>query len=178
MLPVHKISLLVVTTTLLALAATPVSGQSQAPEIIPENWSGAGGAYYDLASPTAVVDHVHVWGNLGRPGIYKIPRGTRLSTLYTAAGGPTAGPQTPQQRQDTRLRLLRPNGEGYEVIYETRFRNHPPPFVDDPIMRNGDVVSVETRVTQALHWREVLTTVSSLATFYLLMDRLITGRRR
>jgi dTDP-glucose 4,6-dehydratase len=53
----------------------------------PENWTGAGGAYFDLASPTAVTIHVHVWGDLGRPGIYKLPRGTRLSTLYSSAGG-------------------------------------------------------------------------------------------
>jgi hypothetical protein len=175
-----SVVVLALATGLLArpvLAQTPAQTPAQSTDIVPENWTGAGGAYFDLASPTAVTIHVHVWGDLGRPGIYKLPRGTRLSTLYSSAGGPTAGPQAPRQRRDTTIKLLRPNGSDFDVVFERNFRNQPTPFADDIILQNGDVLSVESRTRATFHWREVLTTASSIGTFILLYYRL-SGQRR
>jgi hypothetical protein len=157
-------------------AQAPTSS-TQSGAVLPDNWAG-GGSYYNLAGPTAVAIQIHVWGSLARPGVYQIPRDTRLSTLYTVAGGPTAGPTTPRQRQHTTIRLLRPNGNRYDEVFTTRFKNNPDPFTDDPVLQAGDILTVDTQVSESLHWREVLTTLSSVATFYILIDRVVTGRRR
>lgn len=150
---------------------SPVVQAQTTPSVLPENWAG-GGAFYDLAAPTAVTVQVHVWGSVGQPGIYQIPRGTKLSTLYSVAGGPTAAPQSPRQRSRSTIRLLRPIGDGYEEIYAQDFRDTPPPFVDDPILMTGDVLSVETRVRERLNWMSVLSTASSVASLVLIIYRL------
>jgi hypothetical protein len=160
-----------------ASAQAPTTTSGGAGAVLPENWAG-GGSFYDLAGPTAVAIQIHVWGSLQRPGVYQIPRETRLSTLYTVAGGPTAGPTTPRQRQHTTIRLLRPNGNRYDEVFTTRFKNQPEPFTVDPLLQAGDILTVDTQVSESLHWREVLTTLSSVATFYILIDRVVTGRRR
>ena len=149
----------------------PPAVQAQTTTVLPENWAG-GGAFYDLAAPTAVTVQVHVWGSVGQPGIYQIPRGTKLSTLYSVAGGPTAAPQSPRQRSKTTIRLLRPVGDDYDEIYVQEFKNTPPPFVDDPILLTGDVLSVETRIRERLNWMSVVSTTSSILSVVLIYYRL------
>jgi hypothetical protein len=143
-------------------------GQGQ---VLPENWSG-GGAFYDLASPDAVKMQVHVWGTIRSPGIYQLPRDTKLSTLFTVAGGYAMQPLERGTRQQTTLRLLRPNGSGYDEVFSAELGRDISPLAFDPTLLSGDILTVETTMRRRVGAREVLSMAGSVASIAYLIVRL------
>lgn len=127
--------------------------------------SAANAAVYRYAEPGQLTITVQAWGNLRLPGLYQIPQGSRLSTLVSLTGGP----QFAQDRrmQDTRtitMRLFR-RGEGDQptLLLEREWVNEASVLDQDPLLQEGDMLSVDNVVKQGTTRREDIQLYASFA---------------
>ena len=113
-------------------------------------------AVFRYAEPGELTINVQAWGNVRLPGLYQIPVGSRLSTFVTLTGGP----QFVQDRrvQDTRtitLRLFRRGPvEQPTLLLEREWINEATVLDQDPVLQEGDMVSIDNVVQQGTTRRE------------------------
>ncbi|HET6568259.1 MAG TPA: SLBB domain-containing protein [Rhodothermales bacterium] len=129
-------------------------------------------AYYSYAEPGDVTIRVNVWGTVRNPGLYEVPRQTHLSTLLSLAGGPEVTPLSDRSRRRIIVRLTRPQDGRLGTIYEASMKDQVLATRENPLLQEGDVLTVETVLHQRLSWRDfapIVSAVSSvgLAIFYL-----------
>lgn len=128
-------------------------------------------AFYGFAESGDVTIQVHVWGAVSFPGLYEVPRDTKLSTLISLGGGPLMGERINRARRHMTVKLYRFNGVDHEVIFESATENKILELQDDPILMPNDILSFESVVSQRFSWRDIFSVVSTAATLVLLIDR-------
>ncbi len=129
-------------------------------------------AYYHYAEPDDITILVNVWGSVRNPGLYEVPRGTSLSKLFSLAGGPAMGTHREGQERKLTVRLSRKRDGGRHIIFEETMENEVIVFEENPVLRDGDVLTAETYVENAFTWRTALSlvgTAASLATTVIIL---------
>lgn len=89
-------------------------------------------AYYSYAEPDEVTIEVPVWGSVRNPGLYEIPTGTRLSELFSLAGGrlPAYSASVRIRRSRCALRVSR--GAGGSSSSRKRWKTKCSPLMKTP----------------------------------------------
>ena len=128
-------------------------------------------AYYHYAEPGDVTILANIWGTVRNPGLYEIPSGTRLSTLLSVAGGPAAGPRNRREDRTISIRLYRVENAQRVVIFEDVMENEIFASAEDPVLQEGDVLTVETIVRQRFSWRDLFPVIAAVASVALAVER-------
>jgi len=128
-------------------------------------------SYYNYSEAADVTVVVNVWGTVRNPGLYQIPQGTTLSHLLSLSGGPIVSPREIRQDRTIQVRLYRSDGMGRALLYETQMENEVIATVEDPILEEGDVVTVETVVRRRFGWRDVFPIIAAVGTVAIAIER-------
>lgn len=131
-------------------------------------------AYYNYSDPGDVTIQVHVWGAMRFPGLYEIPRETRLSELISLAGGPQVPERARRSIRRVQLQLHRLTDNSREVVMNLAMENQIVVSDADPVLHSGDVLSAESVVRQTFSFRDLFPIISAAATLALLIDRVTT----
>lgn len=129
-------------------------------------------AYYNYSDPGDVTIQVHVWGAMRFPGLYEIPRETRLSELISLAGGPQVPERARRSVRRVQLQLHRLADTSREVVMKLEMENQIVVSDADPVLQSGDVLSAESVVRQTFSFRDLFPIISAAATVTLLIDRI------
>ncbi|GIV60646.1 SLBB domain-containing protein [Rhodocaloribacter litoris] len=130
-------------------------------------------AYYNYAEPGDVTMLVNVWGSVRNPGLYEVPRNTRLSTLISLAGGPDLATNASLQANRTiTIRLIRDAGGTRSTVFSTSMRNEVLIFDENPVLQEGDVLVMETILKPKIIWKDVFPIVAALGTVALAIERI------
>ena len=154
----------------LLLVFTAVSTAAQNSELDRSRLNTA--AYYNYSDPGDVTIQVHVWGAMRFPGLYEIPRETKLSELISLAGGPQIPERARRSVRRVQLQLHRLTDTSREVVMNVEMENQIVVSDADPILQSGDVLSAESVIRQTFSFRDLFPIISAAATFALLIDRL------
>ncbi len=127
-------------------------------------------AYYNFAESGDVTIIVNVWGTVRFPGLYEIPKGTKLNTLFSLAGGPDIR-ERPRRNQRTIVATLS-RGEAGQVVVETIMENDVTVLTADPELQQGDVLTVESTIRQRFSWRDAFPIVAAVASVALAVERI------
>jgi protein involved in polysaccharide export with SLBB domain len=150
------------------LFALPASAQTMS-ELDRSRYSPA--AYYNYSEPGDVTILVNVWGTVRNPGLYEVPRGTTMSTLFSVAGGPSITPRMRHQRRTIDVKLSRNTGSQRETILHTVMDNDIIVTDQDPVLQVGDVLTVETVTRQGFSWRDAFPIIGAVASIALIVER-------
>lgn len=155
----------------LASGVVPSLAQGQPiPDLDRSRYSPA--AYFSYSEPGDVTILVNVWGTVRFPGLYEVPVGTRLNTLYSLAGGVETGARTRRQIREVSVRLMRPAGEGEAtVVYEQSQEGELVAPSSNPALQGGDTLLIDTVVRQRFGWRDVVPVVNAAAVLLLALER-------
>ena len=120
-------------------------------------------AYYNYAEPGDLTVTVNVWGAVANPGLYEVPQDTRLSRLFSLAGGPSTGVQQRGSRRDLTVSLSReqPASGERELVFEQSMEDDIIVFEQDPLVQEGDVLTAETYTHDRFTWRDALPIVGA-----------------
>ncbi len=157
-----------VAVALFVVSAVPSTGQSTSFG----DYEILGASYHKFALPGEATITVQVLGSSGSGGIYEVGRGTDLGALWALTGASVPQVGTDQKRI-TKLQLYRARSTGKrDIIYDASMEE----FLSDPgsypILADGDVFVVESRVKTRFGWRDGLTIVTSAAALTLAIERL------
>ncbi len=161
---------LLVASILILFAAAPDASAQSVSELDRSRYSQA--AYYNYSEPGDVTILVNVWGTVRNPGLYQVPRGTTLSTLFSVAGGPSIAQRTRRQTRTIEVRLVRNEGGERRPIFNSVMENEVVVAAEDPVLQEGDVLTVETVTRQRLSWRDLFPVVGAAASMALIIERL------
>jgi len=134
-----------------------------------------------IAEPGQLADTVNVWGDVNSPGRYLIPKGTTLPDLISYS----FGPQTIRSREseldwskmrvEVNISQWDPN-EGMEEVksFKYHFNDPLPKGMRSFDLDNDQVISVQVKRRPAFidYVRVVAPVISSVATTFLIIDRL------
>ncbi|MCX5800979.1 MAG: SLBB domain-containing protein [Candidatus Eisenbacteria bacterium] len=165
-----------------ALAAEPVEGQRPAEDQQPiENQQPANNQqetpktdesrrsqyYLNLGTEDALQFYVHVWGQVGKPGLYLVADGTDLVGLLSLAGGPT------EDANLTEIKLVRTGagGKGAIAVDLKRYTGSGD-WSRIPVLEPGDTV-----VVPATFWHKVMRFGSILSVTALLANVIVYATR-
>lgn len=149
------------------------SAQAQVDDLGRSRYNTA--AFYDYSEPDDVTMQVRVWGAVRNPGIYRVARGTHLLDVFSAAGGPSVGTRQASDDLTIRVKLTRATeGGARQVVYQATMENEI--LVDDenPVMQDGDVLTVESFIERGFSVRDILGLGSSIASLVLTAISLAT----
>jgi hypothetical protein len=147
-----------------------------------------GGAYIRFAEPGDITIRVSVWGGVNT-GLYEVTQGMHLSTLLTIAGGPPIGEISGggfrgNQRfgygefiREMTIKLMREENGRWTKVVETQMEGEANPLPEDPVLREGDLIIVETQSRRTFGWRDGLDILGSIGATVFLIDRLIEFAR-
>ena len=127
---------------------------------------------YRFAETGDLTVTVNVWGAVRNPGLYEIPEGTHLSTLFSLAGGPAIAERTNRERLTTTLKLIR-DGNRENVVFESVMEDEILVLDEDPILREGDVMTAEVLIQQRFSIRDIFPIVAAIASLTLAIDRVM-----
>lgn len=139
------------------------------------NVKATGTSYYIFAPAGEATVQVLMLGSVGSPGVYEVGEQTNLGQLLALAGGTGLGPLTSGQERRVTVRLLREEEGRRSLIYEAPWENMLAEPVQYPVLRDGDVLMVETvLVNQSNKFsvRDGLQVLTALSTIALLIERL------
>ena len=129
-------------------------------------------AYYNYSEQGDVTIKMHVWGAVRFPGLYEIPRGTKLSELISLTGGPQLGSRTKRAEIQISLKLHR-NQDGQRlIVHQVDMVNEIVVSGDDPEVQNDDILSYEVVSKQGFRWRDVIPVVSMVGTIVIILQRI------
>lgn len=128
-------------------------------------------AYYNYTEQGDVTIKVHVWGAVRFPGLYEIPRNSSLSELISLSGGPQFTERQRRAARTVNLVLHRDQDGIREVVFNTTMENEIVVRNEDPVLADGDVLTMEAVVKQGFRWRDLFPIVSMVGTMVLIADR-------
>ena len=129
-------------------------------------------SYYNYSEAADVTVLVNVWGTVRNPGLYEIPQGTSLSHLLSLSGGPIVSPRNGRQDRTIQVRLFRDMEGGRTVIYATEMENEILATGEDPVIQEGDVVTIETVLRQRISWRDIFPVIAAVGTVAIAIERI------
>ncbi len=104
-------------------------------------------------------------------GIFEVGSRMRLDELVALAG--QNGPGAVQEgRREVKIRVLRETDGRREAIYESDYEWLLMEPTRYPELRDGDILSIETKIKRRINWRDGLSILSSLSSIVLIIDRL------
>lgn len=162
---------------LLACLATPAQAQ-----LNPRETSVYGAAaFYRYAEAGDLTIRVQAWGSVRFPGLYQIPMGSRVSRLMSLSGGPQyALERRRQDERTTTIRLFRPDSLSREprLVFEQEWVNGAEAFTQDPVLREGDMLAIDSVVKEGYTWRDYAPVAVSAASLFIgLLGIVITATR-
>lgn len=125
-------------------------------------------AYYNYSESGDVTILVNVWGTVRNPGMYEVPSGTTMSTLFSLAGGPRVDPRDTRTKRTVTARLIRNSS----VMLETVMENEILSLDSDPVLAEGDMITSETVLRRGLGWRDVFPVIAAVASVALAVERI------
>lgn len=138
---------------------------------------GESGYIKQFGEPGVPKVTVYLWGDAANNGIWRVDEGTDLLTFLSVASVSGFTARQPEVRTHIMLRIYRQGGsQGSAPIFEgeaTEILGEPRSSL--PVLRNEDVVVVETRTRRRLTWRDisqVTGTAASLVGLYFSIQRL------
>ena len=183
---VFKVLALLVLTTMLPLsallAAEPIEGQqptenqqpieSQQPvgnqqEPAQTDESRRSQYYLRLGTEDALQFYVHVWGQVGKPGLYLVADGTDLVGLLSLAGGPT------EDAKLAKIKLVRTAaGKKGTIAVDLKRYTNSGDYAGIPVLEPGDTV-----VVPPTFWHKVMRFGSILSVTALLANVIVYATR-
>lgn len=154
---------LLVCTVFVAVAAASAPVRSQSISQLEDRSRYSSASFYSYVEPGQTPMRVNVWGAVPNPGLYAVPRGTPLSMLLSLAGGPEVTPRTQQERRKVILQLAREMEGGRQVIYSATMQDEVLASEEDPLLREGDTVTVDIVQRRRFSWRDALPIISTAA---------------
>jgi hypothetical protein len=143
-------------------AALPAWSQEFDREVAAE-----GVPYYTFAELGEATVQVTVLGS--NAGIYEVGAETRIDQLLALAGG--AGFGSPTAR--TTIRVYRPEGGGRILLYEASAQDVLTNPSEYPLLRDGDLLVVETFEPQRFSWQSAFSIISGATSLILLGVQLL-----
>jgi len=101
-----------------------------------------------------------------------VPKGTKLSELFSLAGGPQVGERFSREKRTIDVKVVRAVGAARNVAYETSMENQIVITSEDPVLQSGDVLSVESVLRKGITWRDVFPVVAAVASVALAIERI------
>ncbi len=155
---------------LVALSAMSLAANGQNTDLDRSRLNTA--AYYNYSDAGDVTIQVHVWGAMRFPGLYEVPRETKLSELISLAGGPQVPERARRSVRRVQLQLHRLTDTSREVVMNLEMENQIVVSDADPVLQSGDVLSAESVVRQTFSVRDLFPIVSAAAALALLIERI------
>lgn len=135
-------------------------------------------AYHYHVLPGAATVQVYVMGTVESPGLFEVSEGTHLGQLLALAGGPMLDPRRRSAQRDVTIRLFRPAGYGEQPLYEARFDRAVGRPDQYPVLRDGDVLTVEVVEKERFSWRDMFTVVGSISALALAVESIVDATTR
>jgi len=158
-------------TFLIIIAAFIVAGPATAQNISDLNRSRLNtAAYYNYSEPGDVTMMVHVWGALRFTGLYEVPKGTKMTELFSLAGGPVLGARGNRSKIQITVKIIRAVNQNRSIVYEVKMENQIVVTDNDPVIEDGDVLSVESVSRQTIGWRDVFPVIGAAASVVVMID--------
>ena len=152
---------------LAALAtAAPREARAQVLDGAPPTSTYSGAAFYRYQDPGEFTMRVQAWGNVRHPGLYEIGRESRLSRLLSLSGGPVLSERRTHERRRVFVRLVRP-AQGNAPIFEQEMAGDIEWLREDPVLQEGDVVTLSVVTREGPTWRDYVTIGTSAASLAL-----------
>lgn len=167
--------------TLLCCSARALQAQGQNQQLFMSQQFRMGERVIRIAEQGELADSINVWGDVGSPGRYLVPKGTSLSKLLSYSFGPTTFRDGQSELDWSRLRV-EVNVQEYvvetneEVItrFKYRFEDPLPPGMSTFKLKNNQTISV--RVKRKATFRDyvqvIAPAISAIATTFVVVDRL------
>lgn len=123
--------------------------------------------YLRLGTEDAMQFYVHIWGQVGKPGLYLVADGTDVIGLLSLAGGPT------EDAKLEKIRLVRTaaGGKGTIAVDVKRYTNSGD-YSRVPVLEPGDTV-----VVPSTFWHKVMRFGSILSITALFANVIVVATR-
>lgn len=129
-------------------------------------------AFYSYSEPGDLTIRVSAWGAVRFPGLYEIPRGTSLQSLFSLSGGPQLGVRERRSKRNMTIELFR-NVEGErQLIFRQEMENDITGIESNPMLFDGDVLSVQSVTRRTFSVRDIFPILSAALTTVILIDNL------
>lgn len=130
-------------------------------------------AYYFHVEPGSATIETYVMGTVGAPGLYIVADGTDLGQLLALSGGPTLNVRDRNSRRTVQIRLYRPLAYSDRPVYASDLDRAVVQQEPYPILRNGDILTVEVVEHRRFSWRDAFTVVGGISAVAVALDRAI-----
>lgn len=157
-------SILLLSVTLVSIAA----GQGRDPSLSQANYA----AFYSYSEPGDLTIRVSAWGAVRFPGLYEIPRGTDLQSLFSLSGGPQLGERERRSKRNMTIELFRDIDGQRQLIYRQQMENDITGMDSNPVLEDGDVLSVQSVTRRTFSVRDIFPILSAALTTVILIDNL------
>ena len=147
--------------SLILLAAAPAASGQVFNRVEETNSNST--SYYYFVQPGAATIEAYVMGTVRSPGLYILEDGTDLGQLLALCGGPVLDVLDRDSRRRVTIRLFRPLAYTDKPIYETELGRAVVQREPYPILRNGDVLTVEIIEARRFNWRDAFTVVGGIS---------------
>lgn len=132
------------------------------------------GGYYKYSDTGDLTVRAQAWGSVRYPGLHEVVQGTNVSTLLSLAGGPTLAERREQDERTIRVRFYRTEVDGQmQLLFEQLMTNDLEALTQDPVLRDGDVLVVDSVLRQGYTWRDYLPIASVAVSAAVLIVQLI-----
>lgn len=132
------------------------------------------GGYYKYTDTGDLTIRAQAWGSVRYPGLHEVPRGTKVSTLLSLAGGPTLVERREQDERTIRVRFYRTAEAGeMTLVFEQTMTNDLAALEQDPDLQEGDVLVVDSVVKPGYTWRDYLPVGSILVSAAVLVVQIL-----
>ena len=152
---------------LCAVAGT--AGQAARAQVldgVPQTSPYNGAAFYRYQDSGEFTMRVQAWGSVRYPGLYEIGREARLSRLLSLSGGPMLTDRRTNERRRIYVRLVRP-AQGNVPIFEQEMTGDIEWLRDDPMLQDGDVLTLSVVTREGPTWRDYVSIGTSAASLAL-----------
>lgn len=130
-------------------------------------------AYYAYSEPGDVTILVSVWGSVRFPGLYQVAEGTRLSELFSLAGGPDISARDINQNRTIDVSLSRLQGDQRTEVFAATMTDEIFVSPQDLRLQSNDVLLVEVTIQRRFSWRDVAPIVAAVGTIGLTIAQFV-----
>ena len=131
-------------------------------------------AYYFHVQPGSATIETYVIGTVGSPGLYVVGDGTDLGQLLALAGGPNMDVRERNSRRTVEIKLFRPLAYSDRPVYAANLQHAVVQQEPYPILRNGDILTVEIVEHRRFNWRDAFTVIGGVSALAIAVERAVT----